>query len=113
MTTLGSHLKSARRLAGQSLRKTAEPAGISPAYLQKLEADGVDSPSPRVLFRLAEVLGLSYATLMDLAGYEPIHSGRPRRSAGPVADLLASAELSEDEMSAVAAFVEHLRTQRP
>jgi transcriptional regulator with XRE-family HTH domain len=37
--------------------------------LHKLEADGVNSPSPRVLQRLAETLGIPYARLMELAGY--------------------------------------------
>lgn len=112
MATLGTQLKSARKLAGKSLRGTAEPAGISAAYLQKLESDEVDSPSPHVLFRLAGVLGLTYGTLMDLAGYEPTDPSRASRTPGPVADLVASAELNSDELTAVAAFVEHLRAQR-
>ncbi len=112
MATLGTQLKSARKLAGLSLRATAKPAGISAAYLQKLESDGVDSPSPHVLFRLAGVLRLTYATLMDLAGYEPVNPKLNPRAPSPVSDLVASADLDSEELSAVAAFVSHLRDQR-
>ena len=67
--TLGSQLRDLRRMRGLSLKAVADPAGVSAAYLQKLERDGVDAPSPHRLHRLAEVLDIDYADLFRLAGY--------------------------------------------
>jgi transcriptional regulator with XRE-family HTH domain len=58
--------RTARRLSHEAASAEAK---ISPGYLHKLEADGVNSPSPRVLQRLAATLDLPYARLMELAGH--------------------------------------------
>jgi transcriptional regulator with XRE-family HTH domain len=47
----------------------ARRAGISSAYLSKLENDSVRRPSPAILYRLGEVLGVPYVELMALAGH--------------------------------------------
>ena len=52
-TQLGDVLRQTRGLIGTSLRKAAQTAKISPAYLSQLEAGGVGDPSPRVLHGLA------------------------------------------------------------
>jgi transcriptional regulator with XRE-family HTH domain len=80
---LGERLQQARKARRLSLDATAEPARISPAYLHKLEGGRVNTPSPRVLLRLADALDLPYWELMDLAGYvpagtEPPKAGTPR-----------------------------------
>ena len=67
--TLGAILRQAREVRGRSSIETARSAGISPAYLSKLENDAVRRPSPAVLHRLSEVLGVPYAELMALVGY--------------------------------------------
>jgi transcriptional regulator with XRE-family HTH domain len=66
---LGARLRTARTGKRLTLQVAAEAANVSTAYLHKLEAGRVKNPSPRVLHRLAGALGLSYATLMELAGY--------------------------------------------
>jgi transcriptional regulator with XRE-family HTH domain len=66
---LGDELKRARAARGLSLESASRAAKISQGYLHKLEADGVNSPSPRVLQRLSEVLGVPYRRLMELADY--------------------------------------------
>ena len=43
--------------------------GSPPAYLSKLENDAVRRPSPDVLHRLSEALGVPYAELMLLVGH--------------------------------------------
>jgi len=68
---LGAELRRARTARGLSLDAAGRAANISQGYLHKLEAGRVDSPSPRVLQRLGEVLGVPYRRLMDLAGYLP------------------------------------------
>ena len=67
--TIGAVLRQAREVRGRSSIETARRARISAAYLSKLENDGVRRPSPAVLHRLSEVLGVPYADLMALVGY--------------------------------------------
>lgn len=106
---LGDELRSVRKLRGLSLRAVAEPAGISTAYLQKIETGDVQNPSPNVLYRLADELDVSYAGLMELAGYVvPSDAGEGR----PLEQAFASEDLTDDERRAVAAFITHLREQR-
>ena len=67
--TIGAVLRAARSVRGLSSTETARSAGISPAYLSKLENDAVKRPSPGVLHRLGEVLKVPYGELMALVGY--------------------------------------------
>lgn len=67
--SIGAVLRQAREVRGHSSIETARSARISPAYLSKLENDAVRRPSPAVLHRLGEVLGVPYAELMVLVGY--------------------------------------------
>ena len=105
---LGHELRAARKQKGLTLQEVAEPAKISLTYLQKLERGGVNSPSPRVLKRLAEVLGVSYERLMALADYlVPEPSPYPH-----IPKELIDKRLSEAEWRAVLAFVGYLEAQR-
>jgi transcriptional regulator with XRE-family HTH domain len=69
MEELARRLKKARSSRGMTLETASGAARISPAYLHKLEAGLVRTPSPHVLRRLATVLDLPYLKLMTLAGY--------------------------------------------
>lgn len=108
-TTLGSTLRQLRELSGRSLKAVAQPAGISPAYLVKLEHDEVQSPSPHVLHRLAEALGADYLELMRRAGY--VVPG-DQKAGGSLAHALSSDSLTEEEAAAVTAYLTVLRAQR-
>lgn len=66
---LGEHLHDVRRTQRRSLKSVAEAARISVAYLQKLERGEVRSPSPHVLHGLSAALRVSYAALMEQAGF--------------------------------------------
>jgi transcriptional regulator with XRE-family HTH domain len=109
-STLGARLSQLRELRGQALRTVADAAGISGAYLLKLERDDVQSPSPRVLRRLADHFGVSYLGLMQLAGYEVTDGNRPAPAVGVLADALAAEPLTDEEQRAVAAFLSALRS---
>ena len=89
--SIGTVLRQAREARGGSSIETARNARISPAYLSKLESDSVRRPSPAVLHRLSEVLGVPYAELMALVGYPvPGVDGSPdhaRLSAALFADI--------------------------
>jgi transcriptional regulator with XRE-family HTH domain len=51
------------------LREVEERTGISNAYLSQIESGRIKEPSPRILHRLADLYGESYAELLELAGY--------------------------------------------
>ena len=105
---LGHELRTARKQKDLTLQEVAEPANISLTYLQKLERGTVNSPSPRVLKRLADVLGVSYGRLMELADYlMPEPSPYPH-----IPKVLTDKRLSEEEWRAVLAFVGYLEAQR-
>jgi transcriptional regulator with XRE-family HTH domain len=105
--TLGQTLKSVRDLQEKSLKAVADGAQISPAYLQKLERGEVAAPSPHVLHRLAEELGVDYLELMRLVGYVvPEATG----SSGALAQALSAQDLTEDEARALAAFLKMYRS---
>ncbi|MFN8191850.1 MAG: helix-turn-helix transcriptional regulator [Nocardioidaceae bacterium] len=104
---LGPSLKSVRDMLGKSLKAVAEPAGISPAYLVKLEKGEVTTPSPHVLHRLAGVLGVEYLELMRLAGYVVPEQTGPRMNA--LSQALSSNDLTDDEAKALTAFLEMYR----
>jgi len=80
---LGSRLAQARRATGRSQKSVAEEAGISSAYLSKLERGAVKAPSPKVLQSLAGAVRVPYPLLMAAAGYSMPDAPRPLRHRGP------------------------------
>ena len=109
--TLGQALRAARQFRGLSLAKAARPAGISAAYLAKLEKDDVGEPSPHILYKLAEVLRLKYEDLMRLTGY--MVPGRRRRNPGRsvLESALDADELTDDELAELAQYLSWYRSQ--
>ncbi|MGE8453902.1 MAG: helix-turn-helix domain-containing protein, partial [Pseudomonadales bacterium] len=71
--TLAQYLASIRRDRQLSLRQVEEQSGkeVSNAYLSQLETGKVTQPSPNVLHTLAELYGIDYIYLMQLANYLP------------------------------------------
>ena len=113
LTELGNELKKYREEKGVSLESVAGPAKISAAYLHKLEQGVVNSPSPRVLARLAVSLNVSYLRLMELAGYldeEQLAQARLREPSKP--HPLADQQLTSEEWQAVGAFIKTLIAER-
>lgn len=111
---LGAKLKAVRELKGLSLMAVAGPAEMSATYLQKLERDEVESPSPHRLHRLAEELDLDYSDLMELAGYvvERTDSASSRSAGGNVlAQALSAEDITEEELGELAEFLAFKRQQ--
>ena len=113
-TELGKALGNARRIKGRSLRSVAEGAKISPTYLQKLERGEVSDPSPKVLYRLSEEIGLDYGDLMRRAGYVvPTSRRSTTASRRPgTSHALSSEPLTDEEETALAAYLRVLRDQK-
>ena len=112
---LGDELATARQRQARSLQSVAEPANITATYLQKLERGVVQTPSPRVLARVAHALGIPYLRLMELAGYldeEQLAEVQSRtRKRHPLADQ----DLSPGQWRKVTAFIRELKsdTEKP
>jgi transcriptional regulator with XRE-family HTH domain len=109
---LGNDLKALRQLRKQSLAAIAKPAGISAAYLQKLEKGVVKNPSPRVLMRLARVLECEYDHLMESAGYITAGKSLTGGKTSFLEAALRNEELTTEEQRAVLAFIRYLKELR-
>jgi transcriptional regulator with XRE-family HTH domain len=68
---LGAYLKSVRLGLKLTLRDVEEGTNkeVSNAYLSQLENGKISKPSPNILHALATLYGVSYAKLMERAGY--------------------------------------------
>lgn len=109
--TIGAMLRQAREVRALSSMDVARAAGISAAYLSKLEADAVKRPSPHVLHALGEALGLPYADLMRLCGY-PV-PGEP--APAPMEDRVGAAlfaDLTPDERDELLEYLAWYRARR-
>ena len=67
LETLGTFIRTQRRLANLTLREMAELANVSNPYLSQIER-GLHEPSVRVLKAIASALDLSVETLLAQAG---------------------------------------------
>ena len=108
--SFGTVLRQAREVREQSAVDTARAAGISAAYLSKLENDGVKRPSPHVLHQLSQALTVPYADLMRLNGYV-----LPGEVAGPAGDTVAAAlfaDLTVDERDELLEYLAWYRARR-
>lgn len=65
----GKYLRSLREKKGLSMGKLAKLAGISQPYISQIESGQRGIPSPEILKKLHRPLNVSYADLMDYAGY--------------------------------------------
>jgi transcriptional regulator with XRE-family HTH domain len=107
--TLGAVLRQARELRGLTASETARGAGISQAYINKLENHEVKRPSPPVLQRLGEVLGLPYAQLMALVGYTVPGVDEPD---GARLGAALFADLSDDERAELLEYLAWYRVRK-
>lgn len=108
--SLGAVLKQAREVRALSAVDAARAAGISAAYLSKLENDSVKKPSPPVLHQLSEALTLPYAELMRLTGYQV--PGEPDRSASDAVAAALFADVTDEERDELLAYLTWYRARR-
>ena len=109
-SSIGVALRQAREVRELPAVEAARAAGISAAYLSRLENDAVKKPSPHVLHQLSEALGLPYAELMRLSGY-PL----PKESAGTGGEAVGAAlfaNVTEDEREELLEYLAWYRTRR-
>lgn len=107
--TFGAVLKQARQVRKLSAGEVARAAGISAAYMSRLENDGVKRPSPNVLYRLSETLALPYSELMRLNGYRL--TGEAESTTTTIAGALF-ADLTDDERDELLEYLAWYRARR-
>jgi len=107
---IGRLLKRTRQVRALSATDVARAAGISAAYLSKLENDAVKKPSPPVLHQLSEALAVPYSELMRLAGY-PVPGEDEPAAVDPIAAALF-ADITEDERDELLEYLAWYRARR-
>ncbi|RXT02876.1 helix-turn-helix domain-containing protein [Ammoniphilus sp. CFH 90114] len=65
----GDFLRESRLQQKLSIRKLERLSGVSNAYISQIENGNRGIPSPEILRKIAEPLGLSYEELLEKAGY--------------------------------------------
>jgi transcriptional regulator with XRE-family HTH domain len=108
--SIGGVLKQAREVRQLSAGDAARAAGISAAYLNRLENDAVKKPSPHVLHQLSEALSVPYNDLLRLSGY-PL----PHETDGNVVHSIGSAlfaDLTDDERDELLEYLAWYRARR-
>lgn len=108
--TIGVVLKQAREVRELSAVDAARAAGISPAYLSKLENDAVKRPSPHVLHQLSEALAVPYGGLMRLSGYRV--PDETDRDATATVGAALFADLTNDEREELLEYLAWYRARR-
>ncbi len=109
-SSFGVLLRQAREVRELSGIDAARAAGISAAYLSKLENDAVKRPSPHVLHQLSEALAVPYADLMRLSGYQV-----PGESTAKPSDTVGAAlfaDLTEDERDELLEYLAWYRARQ-
>jgi transcriptional regulator with XRE-family HTH domain len=109
MIRLGRLLADARKRKTLTLRAVQEAIGISNAYLSQLETGKVQSPSPIVLNKLSELYRISYATVMEEAGYPIPKVARESDSARRLAARVG--QTSPEEEDALVEYLMFLRSR--
>ena len=113
MKTFGETLRDLRLAQDMGLRETAVKAGISPAYLSRIERDKESAPRPEVIKELARLMGAdpdvlfrrSSSTDPEVTGYL-----RDRPRAMDLVRYLIDNDFTDDEIEAVTTAA---RTRKP
>lgn len=109
-SSFGALLRQAREVRELSGIDAARAAGISAAYLSKLESDAVKRPSPHVLHQLSEALAIPYAELMTLSGYRV--PGESTSKPGNAVSAALFADLTDDERDELLEYLAWYRARR-
>ena len=111
----GAYLKSLRDAAGLTLRDVEDQTSgvVKNSYLSQIEKGLINMPSPGILFELAQVLRVSYRTLLVYAGHRvPEDQVSPEQRAIADLPLSAFAELDADDRQALIDYAAFLRQRK-
>lgn len=108
--SLGQRLRQLREDRKISLRQAAANADVNAGYLSQLERDEIEQPSPAILQKLAQAYQEPFIVLMRWAGY--IEEVPDDLSANQARALRYMGDLDDDELKAVRAVLEAIRSSR-
>ena len=108
--SLGKFLKAVREDKKLTLRAVESSTGVSNAYLSQLESDKIKQPSPVVLHKLSDQYDISYAALLNLAGY-PV-PGSDDSMTDEIGLAARIGPVTSDEEDALVEYLEFLRMRR-
>jgi len=106
---LGRYLKNARQGKSLTLRAVEKSTNISNAYLSQLECGKIKNPSPTMLHKLSQLYHLSYAAVMQLAGYPVPHKEGESKASRFAARL---GPVTEEEENELLDYLDFLRSKR-
>lgn len=106
---IGARLRGLRTEKRLGLREVASLAGVNHGYLSQLERGDVAQPAPAVLQKLSKGYGIPFPVLMDWAGY--IEAGLSANQERALSYL--GADIDDEELELMRAFLDALRTRRP
>jgi HTH-type transcriptional regulator, competence development regulator len=112
--TLGQYLASIRTDRNMTLRQVEEATNkqVSNAYLSQIENDKIQKPSPNILHALAELYGIGFEKLMDMAGYLTNSTTRPEGQRHGRAATFAEHNLSADEEAQLLDYLQFIRSRK-
>jgi transcriptional regulator with XRE-family HTH domain len=112
--TLGQFLASIRADRKMTLRQVEEATNnqVSNAYLSQIENEKIKQPSPNILNTLAEIYGIDYGELMEMAGHiTPTRSRGQEERHGRVATF-ANHHLTPAEEAALIDYLRYIRSRK-
>ena len=107
METFGQILRKVRESQGLGLRQTAALAGISPAYLSRIESGKTAPPKPQTITALAVALGVEPNALFHMSSSLDPEIASLLETSPRVMELLrliASNGLNEDQIDRIIMF---------
>lgn len=112
--TLGQYLQSIREDRHMTLRQVekATDREISNAYLSQIEQDKIKKPSPNILHALAEIYGIEYENLMEMAGYITPAKGRSANVRHGRVATFAEHNLTSEEETELLDYLKYIRGRR-
>jgi len=108
MDKFGQRVRRLRTDQGISLRTVARQAGISPAYLSRIESGQTAPPTPSVIKALAETLGIEPGILFELTSSLSPDILSLLKNSNRTAELLnviASHNLSEEQIDRIIRYI--------
>jgi transcriptional regulator with XRE-family HTH domain len=97
-----------------TLRQVEEATSkeVSNAYLSQIENDKIQKPSPNILHVLAELYGISYEKLMDMAGYFTSSAHRTEGKRHGRIPTFAEHNLTPDEETQLMDYLQFIRGRK-
>ena len=113
--TLGKYLASIRTARQMTLRQVEQATDkeVSNAYLSQIENDKIQKPSPNVLHALAEIYGIDYGNLMEMAGHITPTQNRPDGQRHGRIATFAEQDLTPEEEAELINYLQYLRSRKP